>query len=57
MMFAVGLWPGRKRPVLTVFDETTHLHTVLAYFTSKEAAEEFVRLIKAPMKNGSEQVH
>lgn len=42
----VGVWPDRKRPMLTVCDDYTNSHRILAYFISQAAADEFVSMVK-----------
>lgn len=42
----VGVWPDRKRPMLTVCDDYTNSHRILAYFVSQAATDEFVSMAK-----------
>ena len=43
----VGMWPDRKRPILTVCNDGENKSYVLAYFVNQEAASKFVELVKA----------
>lgn len=42
----VGMWPDRKRPILTVCNDGENNSYVLAYFVNQEAASKFVELVK-----------
>lgn len=43
----IGMWPHRKRPLLTVSNDGENKKYVLAYFVNQAAAEKFVELVKA----------